>query len=332
MAIEAELKKQRVFTTGNGVAKPVWKNANRVNHANHFISRPVQINTVRQNVNSGRPNVNTGRANVNSVKTNVNSVRHNVNSVRHNVNFVRTNVNINLLGFLLGLTKDETNSHLKNFIRQIENQLNLRVKIIRSYNDTEFKNRDMLEFCENKGIKQEYSNARTPQQNEVAERMNMTLIEAAKTMLADNYFVPSTFWAEAVSTALLYLLIGSQAYASKVGTRKNLLIKAEEFFFFFTELKTLKTQEKEAYSTGISEDTPKILAFRRDLDELALNHLREVPKNKATRAHALDHPLKNIEELLQFRPQHVWILVDLPHGAKVIGTKWVYRNKWDERG
>ncbi|GJR66897.1 putative ribonuclease H-like domain-containing protein [Tanacetum coccineum] len=38
------------------------------------------------------------------------------------------------------------------------------------------------------------------------------------------------------------------------------------------------------------------------------------------------------EELLQFRLQQVWILVDLPHGAKVIGTKWVYRNKRDKRG
>ncbi|GJZ97092.1 putative ribonuclease H-like domain-containing protein [Tanacetum coccineum] len=38
------------------------------------------------------------------------------------------------------------------------------------------------------------------------------------------------------------------------------------------------------------------------------------------------------EELLQFRLQHVWIIVDLPHGVKVIGTKWVYRNKRDERG
>ncbi|GJZ97275.1 putative ribonuclease H-like domain-containing protein [Tanacetum coccineum] len=38
------------------------------------------------------------------------------------------------------------------------------------------------------------------------------------------------------------------------------------------------------------------------------------------------------EALLQFRLQQVWILVDLPHGAKVIGTKWVYRNKRDERG
>ncbi|GJS64240.1 ribonuclease H-like domain-containing protein [Tanacetum coccineum] len=86
MAKEAELKKQRVFNTGNGVAKPVWNNANRVNHANHFVPRPVQLIAVRQNVNSVRPNVNTGRANVNSVRQNVNSVRTNVNTSSFNVN------------------------------------------------------------------------------------------------------------------------------------------------------------------------------------------------------------------------------------------------------
>ncbi|GJR36160.1 ribonuclease H-like domain-containing protein [Tanacetum coccineum] len=51
-----------------------------------------------------------------------------------------------------------------------------------------------------KGIKREYSVARTPQQNGVAERKNRTLIEAARTMLADSK-LPTTFWAEAVSTA-----------------------------------------------------------------------------------------------------------------------------------
>ncbi|GKB12331.1 ribonuclease H-like domain-containing protein [Tanacetum coccineum] len=75
MAREAELKKQRVFNTGNGVAKPVWNNANRVNHANHFVPRPVQLNAVRPNSNSVRPNVNTVRQNVNSVRSNVNTVR-----------------------------------------------------------------------------------------------------------------------------------------------------------------------------------------------------------------------------------------------------------------
>ncbi|GKB03096.1 putative ribonuclease H-like domain-containing protein [Tanacetum coccineum] len=93
-------------------------------------------------------------------------------------------------------TKDETNGILKDFIRQIENQLNQKVKTIRCDNGTEFKNKDVIEFCGSKGIKREYSNARTPQQNGVAERKNRTLIEAARTMLADS-FLPNTFWAEA---------------------------------------------------------------------------------------------------------------------------------------
>ncbi|GJV04631.1 putative ribonuclease H-like domain-containing protein [Tanacetum coccineum] len=38
------------------------------------------------------------------------------------------------------------------------------------------------------------------------------------------------------------------------------------------------------------------------------------------------------EELLQFKLQEVWTLVDLPNGKRPIGTKWVYRNKKDERG
>ncbi|GJZ29604.1 putative ribonuclease H-like domain-containing protein [Tanacetum coccineum] len=38
------------------------------------------------------------------------------------------------------------------------------------------------------------------------------------------------------------------------------------------------------------------------------------------------------EELLQFKLQQVWKLVDLPNGKRAIGTKWVFRNKKDERG
>ncbi|GJU33430.1 synaptobrevin, longin-like domain protein [Tanacetum coccineum] len=708
MAREAELKKQRVFNTGNGVAKPVWNNANRVNHANHFVPRPIQLIAVRQNINYVRPNVNTGRADVNSVRQNVNSVRFNVNTGSFNVNTFRTkqplptsnsnsfssvkpqgtdvktsagynwrntrpnsncnsgsnfiqtehplknmedkgifdcgcsghmtgnkdqlddfeeckggsvtfggskgyitgtgrikvgNLDFDSLSFVkeLGhfnlfsisqicdkqhkvlfteteclvvspdfkmpdenqillkvprqhnmysfdmntpaLTKDyacliakatsdesklwyrrlghinfkNLNKLVKgNLVRglpsKIENQLNHRVKIIRSDNDTEFKNRDMLEFCGNKGIKQEYSNARTPQQNGVTERINRTLIEAARTMLAD-LLVPTTFWAEAVSTACYIfnrvrvtkpqnktpyeLLFGYKPIISyirpfgchvtildtlsvldkfdgkcdegtsevtniagtlqtpnantseeedkaeelivvpttvmhtvaKVGPRKSSTnSKAEEFL---TELQNLKTQENEAYSTGISEDTPDILAFRTKLDELSPKLLREVPKNKATSTTSVNsgsgsvnsqhadqddsdmpeltilttpkkrifdeasyddeglvydfknlptevavspiptlrihniHPQSQIlgdpkssvqtrsreepkkisealkddswveamqEELLQFRLQQVWILVDLPHGAKVIGTKWVYKNKRDEKG
>ncbi|GJZ36693.1 putative ribonuclease H-like domain-containing protein [Tanacetum coccineum] len=59
-------------------------------------------------------------------------------------------------------TKDETSGIFKNFITEVENLVDKKVKISRCDNGTEFKNRVMSEFCEKKGIKKEFSIARTP--------------------------------------------------------------------------------------------------------------------------------------------------------------------------
>ncbi|GJT45367.1 putative ribonuclease H-like domain-containing protein [Tanacetum coccineum] len=194
---------------------------------------------------------------------------------------------------------------------------------------------------------------------------------------------------------------GTSELTNSAGTLQTPYVNAsEELIVAPTEAKHTAAK-KEAYPTGIPEDTPESLAFRRELVELAQKQLREVPKNKATKLTIFNKPQKGIfdeasyddegmvhdfnnlptevavspiptlrihnihpqsqilgdpkssvqtrsrvqqhsgahalveamqEELLQFRLQQVWILVDLPHGAKVIGTKWVYRNKRDERG
>nr|GEV23565.1 hypothetical protein [Tanacetum cinerariifolium] len=105
---------------------------------------------------------------------------------------------------LFGPTSDETTPILKDFIIQVKNQFNQKVKTIRSDNETEFKNNELVEFCGLKGIKRKYSNAITPQQNRVAKRKNRTFIEAARTMLADS-FLPTTFWVEVVNTACYVL-------------------------------------------------------------------------------------------------------------------------------
>nr|GEZ67593.1 putative ribonuclease H-like domain-containing protein [Tanacetum cinerariifolium] len=83
-------------------------------------------------------------------------------------------------------SKDETPLVLKTFIIGLENLLSLKVKIIRRDNETEFKNSDLNQFCGLKGIKREFSVPRTPHQNGIAKRKNRTLIEAAKTLLADS--------------------------------------------------------------------------------------------------------------------------------------------------
>ncbi|GJY32213.1 putative ribonuclease H-like domain-containing protein [Tanacetum coccineum] len=97
-------------------------------------------------------------------------------------------------------TKDETSGILKSFITGIENLVDHKFKVIRCDNRTVFKNREMNQFYEKKGILRQYSVARIPQQNGVTERRNRTLIDAARTIIADSK-LPTTFWAEAVNTA-----------------------------------------------------------------------------------------------------------------------------------
>ncbi|GJV17105.1 putative ribonuclease H-like domain-containing protein [Tanacetum coccineum] len=514
MAREAEFKKQRVFNTGNMVAKPVRTNDDMINHANQFVPRPVQLN-------AGRPNINTGRTNINSVRPRVNTVNSNVNTVRsrqlvptrtsnsfspkrpqvnqfnqrrhfskshssvrrpfekntaqmshshavkgnwgyavktsaghkqtkpeqpgsyeklnsllscagfiplknigrgkirvgnsdfnsvsfvkelghfnlfsisqicdkqHKVLFTETeclvvsfdfkmpdenhillkvprhhnmysfdmktpslikgfacliakatsdesrmwhrrlchinfkNLNKLVKGNLVrGLpskvfrndhtcvachkgkqhrassSKDETSGILQNFIRQIENHLNHRVKIIRSDNGTEFKHRDTLSVLGKFDGKSDEGFLVGHSLNSKAYRVYNLVTKRVEVNLHVNFLEDKPnvkgvgyrwmFDIDYLTDSMNYIHVSLEnqanphAGASEVITVQDVFHKFKERGDqFLTELQNLKTQENEAYSTGILEDTPEILAFRRDLDKLAPKHLREVPKNKA---------------------------------------------------
>ncbi|GJS51453.1 putative ribonuclease H-like domain-containing protein [Tanacetum coccineum] len=297
-------------------------------------------------------------------------------------------------------------------------------------NGTEFKNRDFIELCGSKGIKREYSNARTPQQNGVAERKNMTLIEAARTMLADS-FLPNTFWAEAVST----LLDSLQEANQNAGTKENIdagdspieVESAQDYFVlpiwssYTSTVKSSKASEEPTKHPDFQQVDKEDQVFWMSLKDLKYKNMMQMMQLKFSRRSLLKklricfykqellklaanptdgsftnssyddegvvaeftnlEPVMNVspipssrfnsihpsslilrdpqsavqtrskvtkkisealedeswvdaiqEELFQFKIQRVWILVDLPYGKKVIGTKWVYRNKKDERG
>ncbi|GJX93415.1 putative ribonuclease H-like domain-containing protein [Tanacetum coccineum] len=76
---------------------------------------------------------------------------------------------------------------------------------------------------------------------------------------------------------------------------------------------------------------PSTLNTRIHKDHL-LDHVIEEPKKVIQALKDLSWIEAMQEEILQFKLQQVWTLVDLPHGKRAIGTKWVYRNKKDERG
>ncbi|GKB14320.1 putative ribonuclease H-like domain-containing protein, partial [Tanacetum coccineum] len=188
-----------------------------------------------------------------------------VRSINHKTYFLVITNDFSRFSWVFFLrTKDETSGILKDFIRQIENQLNQMVKTIRCDNGTEFKNKDIIDLCGFKGIKREYSNARTPQQNGVAERKNRTLIKAARTMLADS-FLPtflgnSEMEAEPAQDYFVLPIWPSYTSTVKSSKAKNECEKPnkdtslktneepvdQEDQAYMEELERLKRQEKEA--------------------------------------------------------------------------------------
>ncbi|GJR07659.1 putative ribonuclease H-like domain-containing protein [Tanacetum coccineum] len=312
--------------------------------------------------------------------------------------------------------------------------------------DFEFKNRVMSKFCEKKGIKKEFSVARTPQQNDAAERRNRTLVEAARTMLADSK-LSTTFRAEAVNTAC-YVQLHMRPFGCHVTILNTLDYlgkfdgKSDEGFFVgysmnskafrVYNIRTRKVEENLHIrfledKPIIAGDGPKwlfdidvltksmnyvpVVAGTNSNDFIASNDEPQPPSDaekkddegvckesgidnqeridnsiqdcytawttvlilnlnmfslgdnatlEATHAdffgdetevdmahyyQYLKEPKRIVkalsdsawveaiqEELLQFKLQKVWVLVDLPKGKRAIGTKWVFRNKKDERG
>ncbi|GJU54640.1 putative ribonuclease H-like domain-containing protein [Tanacetum coccineum] len=383
-------------------------------------------------------------------------------------------------------------------VRGIENLIDLKVKVIRCDNGTGFKNKVMIQFCKMKGIKREFSVARTPQQNGVAERKNRTLKEAVRTMLADSK-LPTTFWAEAVNTAyhlgkfngkadegffvgystnskafrvfnsrtriveenlhVKFIVAGNQSNGiacikecENAGKAREEIVYGKDYILlpFLTQDSPFPSSSKDSPDAGFKpsreeekkdakdpenedSDVPNTEEPRvnqehdanvnntnnintvsptvnaadiennavdenivygcdddpnmHNLEEIVYSDKGEGVDAKAdmtnldthilvsptptTRIHK-DRPLEQIigdihsahqtrrmtnnvtkhvepkkviqalqdlswieamqEELLQFKLQQVWTLMDLPHGKRAIGTKWVYRNKKDERG
>nr|GEU51004.1 hypothetical protein [Tanacetum cinerariifolium] len=330
-------------------------------------------------------------------------------------------------------TKDETSPILKIFITGLENQLSLKVTIIRSDNGTEFKNNDLNQFCGMNGIKREFSVPRTPRQNGITERKNRTLIEAARTMLADS-LLPIPFWAEAVNTACKFdgkvdegFLVGysvnsktfrvfksrtriiqetlhvnflenkpnvaekageenvqqyvlfpvwssgstnpqntdgdaafdekepefegrkpksevsvspsSSAQSKKHDDKTKKEAKGKSHIESLTGYKNLSVKFEDFSDNSINEDnaTGTLVPTVGQLSPNSTNTFSAAgPSNAAANITYFDDEEDVGEEAdfnnLETSITKVWVLVDLPHGKRAIGSKWVFRNKKDENG
>ena len=82
----------------------------------------------------------------------------------------------------------------------MKNQTKKKIKVLRTDNSEEFCSKEFEELCKKCGIAWQKTTPYTPQQNGVAERMNKTLMERARSMLS-GAGLGQEFWAEAMETA-----------------------------------------------------------------------------------------------------------------------------------
>jgi hypothetical protein len=138
-----------------------------------------------------------------------------------------------------------------------------------------FKNTQVEDYLDEKGIKHEFSAPYTPQQNGVAKRKNRTLIEMARTML-DEYKTSNQFWVEVVNTAChatnrLYLHkhLKKTSYELLTGNKHN----ASYFRVFGSKCYILQKRSKsskfapkvyEAFLLGYDSNSRAYCVFNKD--------------------------------------------------------------------
>nr|GEV14482.1 retrovirus-related Pol polyprotein from transposon TNT 1-94 [Tanacetum cinerariifolium] len=146
-------------------------------------------------------------------------------------------------------SKDEASEVIISFIKKTQVNLQLQVQRVRTNNHTKFKNKTLAKFFDEVGITQQFSAARTPQQNGVVERRNRTLVEAARTMLTFAN-LPSFLWAEAIATACFTQNLSKVDEASK----KDLEDLFQDFYDeYFDSLKIMKSSTTNV-ETPINEE------------------------------------------------------------------------------
>ncbi|KAK1630548.1 hypothetical protein QYE76_004863, partial [Lolium multiflorum] len=223
-------------------------------------------------------------------------------------------------------TKDETQQIFIDFATEVQRQHNLLIMAIRSDNGSEFKNYTLNDFLSDEGIRHQYSAAYTPQQNGVAERKNRTLMDMARSMMAE-YKSRYNFWAEAISTAChssnrLYLRKGlnKTPYEILTGNKPNISyfkVFGCKCFYKIKGVRLSKFAPKalEGIFVGYGAESHTYRIF-----DIASGIIIESCSVK-------------FEENDSSQVGQVDVCAEKPKECRnVIGTKWIFKNKQDEFG
>uniref|UniRef100_A0A2N9FSS1 Retrovirus-related Pol polyprotein from transposon TNT 1-94 n=1 Tax=Fagus sylvatica TaxID=28930 RepID=A0A2N9FSS1_FAGSY len=265
--------------------------------------------------------------------------------------------------------KSEVFETFKKWRAMVETETDLKLKCLRSDNGGEYINGGFKEFCAANGIRMEKTIPRTPQQNGVAERMNRTLNERARSMRL-HAGLPETFWADAVNTAA-YLInrgpsvplefrIPEEVWSGKevmykdrsstklddvkVEQKKSEFVNLDEFSN--NTMQNSGQEEKENADPQVEQCTPTITVrrssrnirppqrFSPSLFYILLTDGGEPESyDEALQIEdSIKWELAMKDEMNSLMTSQTWELTELPQRKKALHNKWVYRVKEEHDG
>ncbi|GKA94782.1 ribonuclease H-like domain-containing protein [Tanacetum coccineum] len=328
MAREAEVKKQRVVNSGNGVENPVWTNANRVNHANKIVPRSVQINAGNKDQLEGLQNFNgdllpfevegyiSGKGRIRVVLKKKMNKDISIHSKQEET--------------LTESQKDkkdsstdslEDNPKIQAFRRELEEIALKHLGTVPENNTTSTPSVNTGSQTVNTG-RLDHDDSLMPEL-EIFHKPETGIFDEAsydeEGVITNFNSLPTEIEVSPTPTLRIHSIhLKNQILGdpkSAVQTRSKVQNKSGAHALLSHIQKQQRNNHKDQqhclFACFLSQEEPKRIA-------------------EALQDDIWFKPIK--EELLQFKLQQVCVLVDLPHGMKVIGTKWVYRNKRDERG
>ncbi|KAL8091482.1 hypothetical protein AgCh_033915 [Apium graveolens] len=217
-------------------------------------------------------------------------------------------------------SKDEASEIIINHLRQVNSHPDLKLRRIRSDNGTVFKNSAMRLFCEENGIMHEFSAAKTQQPNGVVERKNISLIEAARTMLEESKSFQASSMADKNSEGAAKISSASKRDYDKLNARYNVrpplrLVPVcggdrtchwkPDTLFIYTD----------ALDAGLREGFPLSIAVFRKVFQC---YNSSFGGRMATRAHSSDLPSESWTLLEEFSLIHVGLSSISQQAAKEI--------------
>ncbi|KAK9194952.1 hypothetical protein WN943_003067 [Citrus x changshan-huyou] len=224
-------------------------------------------------------------------------------------------------------SKDEALEKFILYKNEVENQLNRKIKELRSDRGGEYAVL-FMSLCEQSGIIHQVTAPYSPQSNGIAERKNQTLKEMMNAMLISSGF-PQNMWGEAVLSTnyLLNKIPRKQEDKTSVESRE-----LRQFHETTIENDEASEEEKQEIEVRRSKRARIEKSFGPDFLTYLLESEPQSFKEVVTSAEGTlwkEAINSEVESILQ---NHTWELVDLPSGCKPLGYKWIFKRKMKADG